>query len=133
MFGEIFSSGTSMRCSLKIVNTGLSAASRMRRRLRHVADTAERATVGQTRGEVVAEPCGPPADQEDDDRQRRNGRGQDPWPSGQQGVDPIRTEAVEVRTEAVKSHPLYKSKTRADWAAAPPAAGVTLSHSLFIV
>ena len=76
-FGDILSSGTSIRCSLKIVKTGLSAASRMRRRLRHVAKAAQRGSVGQSGGQIVAEPCHPAGTEENDNGQGRNGSRQD--------------------------------------------------------
>ena len=97
-----------------------------RRRLRHVADTAERAAVGQARGEVVAEPCGPPADEEHDDREHRHEGRQDAGPARQHGVDPIRAEAIE-------AHPLYKSKMEADPSVGPTAGTPALSYLLSVV
>ena len=48
-----------------------------RRRLRHVAEAAQRGAVGQPGGQIVAEPCHPAGSEENDDREGRDGSRQD--------------------------------------------------------
>ena len=55
-FGDIFSSGTSIRCSLKIVKAVPVLGVEDRRRLRHVAEAVDGVALRQTRGQVVTDP-----------------------------------------------------------------------------
>ena len=57
--GDTFASGTSIRCSLKIVNAGPPLRSKQRRRLRHVADAAEHVALRRSTMTVPREPHGP--------------------------------------------------------------------------
>ena len=55
------------------MKTGLVAGVEDCRRLRHVAEAAQRGSVGQSGGQIVAEPCHPAGTEENDNGQGRNG------------------------------------------------------------
>ena len=86
-FCDTFSRGTSIRCSLKIVNAGRSLRVENRRRLDHVPDVAQRLTIGEARRQVVREPGDPAARGEHRDRQDRDRRGQRSRPPRERAPD----------------------------------------------